>query len=123
MGRSFREQISCQIVDVTKPWRATPGKGRTMKTDSMVTFHEKSVFMERNQEFEWYGMNSVFSKHRVHPVPFKFSIKCFEFKMMQDSSFDMVTLASDSPAIGVVVILMVSVLVVSDWVVALASMS
>jgi len=25
MGWSFQEQISCQIVDVTKPWRATVG--------------------------------------------------------------------------------------------------
>ena len=31
-----------------------------------------------NGSFPW--------KHRVHHVPFKFSTKCFEFKMMQDSS-------------------------------------
>jgi len=48
MGRSFREQISCQIVDVTKPWRATPGHEHRFKGS-----------------FPW--------KHRVHYVPFKFS--------------------------------------------------
>ena len=48
MGRSFREQISCQIVDVKKPWRATPGHEHRFKGS-----------------FPW--------KHRVHYVPFKFS--------------------------------------------------
>jgi len=44
----FQEQISCQIVDVTKPRRATPGYEHRFKGS-----------------FPW--------KHRVHYVPFKFS--------------------------------------------------
>ena len=48
MGWSFQEQISCQILDVTKPWRATPGHEHRFKGS-----------------FPW--------KHRVHYVPFKFS--------------------------------------------------
>jgi len=48
MGWSFQEQISCQIVDVTKPCRATPGHEHRFKGS-----------------FPW--------KHRVHYVPLKFS--------------------------------------------------
>jgi len=51
MGRSFREQISCQIVDVTKPWRATPGGGSTMNTDWMVPFHENTEFITYHKGF------------------------------------------------------------------------
>jgi len=58
MGRSFREQISCQIVDVTKPWRATPGKGRTMNTDSMFRFHENAEFITYHSNSRLNVLNS-----------------------------------------------------------------
>jgi len=41
MGWSFQEQISCQIVDVTKPWRANPGHEHRFKG----CFHENTKFI------------------------------------------------------------------------------
>ena len=58
MGWSFEEQISSQIVDVTKPWRATLGYEHRFKG----FFHENKEFITYIQILE----------------------KCFEFKMMLD---------------------------------------
>jgi len=57
MGWSFRQQISFQVVDVTKPWRATPGHKHRFKVSSA-----------------W--------KQRVYYVTGTIQIldKCFEFK-------------------------------------------
>jgi len=55
MGWSFQEQISCQIVHVTKPWRATPGHEHRFKG----SFPENT---------------------RVHYVPFKFSTNALNLK-------------------------------------------
>ena len=57
MDWSFQEQISCQIVDVTKPWRANPGYEHQIKGC-----------------FAW--------KHQSSLRTIQILEKCFEFKMM-----------------------------------------
>jgi len=80
MGRSFQEQISCQIVDVTKPWRATPGGRRTMNTDWMVPFHENTEFITYHSNSRQNALNTKWCKipppsHRGPPSSLVIKIK------------------------------------------------